>query len=153
MTSLITFKQEGTYMTPKKIILSKEPEWYFKVIGMLQHNYAFIHEESNGNVFVYFCHENGGTLNRIPSNMDSNAFIKERLPCIVDSLEFPNILFAQYALKINHFNLISVEGQNESFDLDGCPTGKEFFDMREYESGIYSKQDKYWIKSDFEIRN
>ena len=67
-------------MTPKKIILSKEPEWYFKVIGMLQHNYAFINEESNGKVFVYFCHENGGTLNRKPSNMDKNVFIKNGFP-------------------------------------------------------------------------
>lgn len=133
-------------MTPNKIILKKEPEWYFKVIGMLQHNYAFIHEEPKGKVFVYFCHERGRTLNGLPSNIDSNAFMKERLPCIVDSLEFPDILRAQFALKINDFNLISVEGQNENFDLDGCPTGKEFFDAREYESGIYSKQDKYWIR-------
>jgi hypothetical protein len=25
-------------MTPNKIIFKKEPEWYFKVIGMLQQN-------------------------------------------------------------------------------------------------------------------
>ena len=122
-------------MTPNKIILKKEPEWYFKVIGMLQHNYAFIHEEPYKKVLVYFCHESRTTL-------------KDKLPCIVDSLDFPDVPSAHSALKRNHFNLISVEGQNENFDLDGCPTGKEFFDMREYESGIYSKQiDKYWMRS------
>jgi len=140
-------------MTPKKIILKKEPEWYFKIIGMLQHNYAFIHQEQKGKVFVYFCHERGRTLNGLSSNIDSNAFMKERLPCIVDSLEFPDILSAQSALKINNFNSISEDGQNKNFDLDGCPKGKEFFDMREYESGIYSKQDKYWIRSYFDIRS
>jgi len=121
-------------MTPNKIILKKEPEWYFKVIGMLQHNYAFIYEEPYKKVLVYFCHESTRTL-------------KDKLPCIVDSLDFPYVPSAHSALKRNHFNLISVEGQNENFDLDGCPKGKEFIDMREYESGIYSKQDKYWIRS------
>jgi hypothetical protein len=130
-------------MTPNKIILKKEPEWYFKVIGMLQHNYAFIHEEPYKKVLVYFCHERGRSLNGLPKHIERNG----DLPCIVDSLDFPDVPSAHSALKRNHFNLISVEGQNENFDLDGCPKGKEFIDMREYESGIYSKQDKYWIRS------
>jgi hypothetical protein len=35
----------------------------------------------------------------------------------VDSLDFPDVPSAHSALKRNHFNLISVEGQNENFDL------------------------------------
>lgn len=40
-----------------KIILKEEPNWYFKVIGMLQHNYAFIHDKPDGSAVVYFLHE------------------------------------------------------------------------------------------------
>ena len=101
---------------------------------MLQHNYAFIHEESENKTIVYFCHENGYQV----SEEDGN------LPCIVDSLEFPNTVIADFQLRTNHFSLISEEGPESNFDLDGCPTGKKFFDMREYQSCIYSKQDKYW---------
>ena len=133
-------------MTLQKIILKEEPNWYFKGIGMLQHNYAFIHEESEGKAIVYFCHENGSLLNETPNQINWSEVSEEdgNLPCIVDSLEFPNTRIADFQLKTNHFSLISDEGPESNFDLDGCPTGKKFFDMREYQSGIYSKQSKYW---------
>ena len=134
----------------KKIIVEKGPEWYFKVIGMLQHNYAFINEESPGKVMVYFCHERGSTLGRFPGHIVLNPLDGDgRLPCIVDSFEFSSALKAQSALARNHFSLISELADDSSFDV-APPSGNKFYDMREYESGIYSKQDKWWIKSYFD---
>lgn len=134
----------------KKIIVEKNPDWYFKVIGMLQHNYAFINEESPGKVMIYFCHERGSTLGRIPGHIVLNPLDGDgRLPCIVDSFEFSNILKAQSALARNHFSLISELADDSSFDV-APPSGNKFYDVREYESGIYSKQDKWWIKSYFD---
>jgi hypothetical protein len=132
-------------MPLKKITLQEEPNWYFKVIGMLQHNYAFYHKKPNGEVIVYFLHERGSTLNFIPHDVtELNGSVKMNLPNIVDSMEFPDLYSAELALRRNHFYLISEKGKN--FDLDSRPTGKVFLDARKYESGIYSKQDKYWIK-------
>jgi hypothetical protein len=136
-------------MKLKKIILKEEPNWYFKAIGMLQHNYAFIHEVSEEKAIVYFCHENGTLLNESPNKIKwSEVSEEENFPCIVDSLEFPNTVIADFQLRTNHFSFISEEGPESNFDLDGCPTGNKFFDMREYQSGIYSKQNKYWNHMD-----
>ena len=136
-------------MKLKKIILKEEPNWYFKAIGMLQHNYAFIHEVSEEKAIVYFCHENGSLLNESPNKIKwSEVSEEENFPCIVDSLEFPNTVIADFQLRTNHFSFISEEGPESNFDLDGCPTGNKFFDMREYQSGIYSKQNKYWNHMD-----
>ena len=132
-------------MPLEKIILQEEPDWYFKVIGMLQHNYAFIYEEHNGRAVVYFLHEWGSTLNFLPNDeTEFDSYEENDLPNIVDSMEFPDLDDAQLALKRNHFYLISKKGKN--FDLAARPIGKIFLDARKYEPGIYSKQDEYWIK-------
>jgi hypothetical protein len=129
-----------------KIILQEEPNWYFKVIGMLQHNYAFIHEKPDGSTVVYFLHERGSNLEGFFPSETAEIYSpdKKEYPNIVDSLEFPNLQSAQYALERNFFHLIAERGKD--FDLDSRPRGKVFIDIRKHESGIYSKQDKYWIK-------
>ena len=84
-------------------------------------------------------------MNETPNQINwSEVSEEESFPFIVDFLEFPNTVIADFQLRTNHFSLISEKGPVSNFDLDGCPTGNKFFDMREYQSGIYSKQDKYW---------
>ena len=102
----------------KKIITKADPDWYFKVIGMLQHNYAFINEEFPGKVMVYFCHEGGRALGRWPKHLVREPVdVDGRLPFIVDSFEFPDVKFAKAALTRNHFSLISELADDSSFDV------------------------------------
>ena len=124
-------------MEPKIVTLEKEPQWYFKVTGMLQQNYAFIYKETDGKAIVYFFHEQAFHL-----KIDDTKI--ENLPRVIDSLEFSNTSIANAALRFNHFSLVSEVGPDSYLDLDGYPTGKKFLDRTEPNSGIYSKDDTYW---------
>lgn len=112
-------------------------EWWIKVLGMLQHNWALIEERPDGSVTVYFFHDCGDT--NMPCHGYSMRQLKGRC-AVIDSLEFRSVRDAENALSQNGFR---PHGKNELMGSDLKPFGN-FYDARSTEEGIYSKQG-YWI--------
>lgn len=110
-------------------------DWWVKVLGMLQHNWALI-ETSNKKTTAYFFHDLG--IQRGYSKRYKIYQLKNRC-AVVDSLDFENIKAAELELQKNGFmRLKDNPGPWES----GQPN-KNFYDAREDEEGIYSKSG-YW---------
>jgi hypothetical protein len=122
-------------MTPPVFKISNR-DWWLKVLGMLQHNWALIEEESNGVTTVYFFHDEGMTLS---SNRYRLSEIRSRC-AVVDSLNFPNRKAALQALEGNGFFHLA---QRPGPWMNAYPSG-HFYDARATEEGIYSKGG-YWI--------
>lgn len=110
-------------------------DWWVKVLGMCQHNWALI--ESDKTTTIYFFHDNGITLS--PSTKLKYYEVKSKSG-IVDSLVFDNNLAAEQALKKNGFMRLSEN--SGPWELNIPP--HDFYDAREDSTGIYSK-DGYWI--------
>ena len=107
-------------------------DWWFKVLGMLNENWALI-EESPEKVTVYFFHSCGTTKMSIgPRNGPWAA--------IVDSLEFSNCNEALNALLRNGFSPFAEV--SDTWEGNPPPEGR-LYDAREKEPGIYS-QEGYW---------
>ena len=127
-------------------IAIQNPVWYYKVVGMLAHNYATISEAPNGYATIYFFYDDGIFHGRLPKHI-SRECIKEafKSPCIIDSIELINISIAKEMLALNGFKPITPEG-NKKFGghlSAHHPKGEIFFDMREFTSAPYS-QSKHW---------
>jgi len=115
----------------------KSTQWWIKIIGMLQHNWALIEEQEGGVATIYFFHDCGSTRNFIP-NYDWRE-LKGRA-AIVDSLNYPSVSAAVLALERNGFRLQETVGLLGSGEI---PTGL-YYDARASEDGIYSKSTDYW---------
>lgn len=127
-------------------IAIQNPAWYYKVVGMLAHNYATISEAPNGYATIYFFYDGGIFHGRLPKHI-SRECIKEafKSPCIIDSMELINISIAKEMLSLNGFKPITPEA-NKKFGghlSAHHPKGEIFFDMREFTSAPYS-QSKHW---------
>jgi hypothetical protein len=107
-------------------------EWWIKVLGMLQHNWALIEEAADGSATVYFLHDSG--LNVAPNGYSLKQ-LKGR-SAIVDSLDFESVQLAKEALARNEF-WIHEEGDPLGSDMK--PVGS-FYDVRVFEVGVYSSQ-------------
>jgi hypothetical protein len=110
-------------------------EWWIKVLGMLQHNWALIEEGADGSATVYFLHDCG-------LNMAPNGYSLKQLKgrsAIVDSLDFDSVQLAKDALSRNGFR---VHGDDERLGSDVKPRGN-FYDVRPFEDGVYSRQSNW----------
>ena len=114
----------------------KSTDWWVKVLGMLQHNWALIETKEKG-VTIYFFHDLGTTI----GSMGPCKLSQLRGRCaIIDSLDFESNEAAMEALDANGFNrLVDYPGP-----WDGLQPHGNFYDARDYQAGIYSKGD-YWI--------
>ena len=111
-------------------------DWWLKVLGMLQHNWALVEEDSNGATTVYFFHDGGMTLGSSGYRLSE---IRSRC-AVVDSLNFSNREDAVQALERNSFFRLA---ERPGPWMDDYPKG-HFYDARATEEGIYSKGG-YWI--------
>lgn len=110
----------------------KSREWWIKVLGMLQHNWALIEKGGDGSATAYFFHDGEVGMGCYGY---SRAQLKGRY-AIVDSLAFESVQLAKDALSRNGFRL---HGDDERLGSDVKPRGN-FFDVRAMEEGIYSRQ-------------
>jgi hypothetical protein len=110
-------------------------DWWVKVLGMLQHNWALIEEDRNGATTVYFFHDGGMTLGSTGYRLSE---IRSRC-AVVDSLNFPNKEDALQALDKNGFFRLT---ERPGPWMNDYPRG-HFYDARATEEGIYSKSG-YW---------
>ncbi len=114
----------------------KSSEWWIKVLGMLQHNWALIEENDSGRATVYFFHDCGEV------KMAFHGYTKKQLEgrcAVIDSLSFQSVQLAAIGLIQNGFR---VHGKDEFVGSDVKPSGN-FYDARDMEEGVYSKQG-YW---------
>ncbi len=110
-------------------------DWWVKVLGMLQHNWALI-ETSNKKTTAYFFHDLG-----IQSGYSKRYKIyqlKNRC-AVVDSLDFESIKAAELELQQNGFMRL----KDNPGPWESSQPNKNFYDAREDEAGIYSKSG-YW---------
>lgn len=117
----------------------KSKQWWIKIIGMLQHNWALIEEHDDGAATIYFFHDCGGTRNFVPGYKWYE--LKERA-AVVDSLSYASPSAAKEALEENGFRLQETVGLLGSGEI---PTGA-FYDARATEDGVYSKSEEHWKK-------
>ena len=110
-------------------------EWWIKVLGMLQHNWALIEEGLDGAATVYFFHDGEVGMGCYGY---SRAQLKGRY-AIVDSLDFASVQLAKEALARNGFRL---HGDDERLGSDVKPRGN-FYDVRAMEDGVYSRQNNW----------
>lgn len=122
-------------LTPPVFKISNR-DWWLKVLGMLQHNWALIEEDGNGATTVYFFHDGGMTLGSSGYRLSE---IRSRC-AVVDSLNFPNKKAALQALEKNSFFRLA---QRPGPWMNAYPRG-HFYDARATEEGIYSNSG-YWI--------
>lgn len=111
-------------------------DWWVKVLGMLQHNWALI-EKTDRNFIVYFFHDEG-----IAMRFLSGYTLRQlRNRCaVIDSLEFNSLEEAKSALRLNEFERLA---ENPG-PWDGYQPHGNFYDSRSSEEGIYSKAG-YWL--------
>ncbi|QWE29910.1 hypothetical protein [Polynucleobacter sp. Adler-ghost] len=121
---------------PPLFVISSD-DWWVKVLGMLQHNWALI-DESNKGVTAYFFHDEGIAKGFPPGFTLSQM----RNRCaIIDSIEFRTLDEAKEALSRNGFERLE---ENPGPWDDYQPHGN-LYDARETEDRIYSKAG-YWVK-------
>jgi hypothetical protein len=114
----------------------KSKDWWFKVVGMLCHNWALIEQTPDNKAIVYFFHDMGKTRQLVP-NYEHRTLQKRA--GIIDSLEFNSLQDAHDALDWNSFERL--EPNPGEWDMY-VPPGN-YYDARESEEGIYSKGG-YW---------
>jgi hypothetical protein len=121
------------------VFVIKSKQWWIKIVGMLQHNWALIEEQVDGAATIYFFHDCGTTRNFVPNYKWHQ--LKERA-AVVDSLSYASTNAATEALQQNGFRLQETVGLLGSGEI---PTG-DFYDARATEEGVYSKSDEHWKK-------
>jgi hypothetical protein len=126
-----TDHENDSEMNPPCFKISNR-DWWAKVLGMLQHNWALIEEGAGGSVTVYFFHDGEVGMGCYGY---SRAQLKGRY-AIVDSLDFDSVQLAKDALSRNGFRL---HGDEELLGSDVKPRGN-FYDVRAMEEGVYSRQ-------------
>lgn len=134
---------------PGKIIEKitiQNPVWYYKVVGMLAHNYATISEAPNGNGIIYFFYDGGMYTGRLPRYI-SDESVREafKYPSIIDSISLLSTVAANEMLALNGFMSITPEADEKFMGhlSKHHPKGEVFFDMREFTGAPYS-QSKHW---------
>ena len=121
---------------PPLFVISSD-DWWVKVLGMLQHNWALI-DKSNEGFTTYFFHDEG-VSKRLPRHFTLRQ-IRNRC-AIIDSLEFRTLDEALRALRRNGFEKLK---ENPGPWDEYQPVGN-FYDARETEDRIYSKAG-YWLE-------
>lgn len=130
-----TDHENDSEMNPPCFKISNR-DWWVKVLGMLQHNWALIEEDRNGATTVYFFHDGGMTLGSTGYRLSE---IRSRC-AVVDSLNFPDREDASQALDRNGFFRLT---ERPGPWMNDYPKG-HFYDARATEEGIYSRGE-YWI--------
>jgi hypothetical protein len=110
-------------------------DWWVKVLGMLQHNWAVINSNPDGTVTAYFFHDGGTTKNATGFDFRHT----QNMIAIIDSLDFSSHNEATKQLGTNKFHRLR---DHPGPWTDKHPSGV-IFDARHTEPGIYSKQ-AYW---------
>lgn len=128
----LPFDESGPALFP---IASED--WWVKVLGMLQHNWALI-EKTDGKFIVYFFHDEG--IARRFLNGYTLRQLRNRC-AVIDSLEFNTLEEAKSALSLNEFERLA---ENPG-PWDGYQPHGNFYDSRSSEEGIYSKAG-YWLE-------
>ena len=111
-------------------------DWWFKVVGMLCHNWALIDVNPNDTVTVYFFQDHASS-DGYDEDYDNQRFAT-RIP-IIDSIDFDDLEDAKYALKNNSFDRL----EENPGPWDGAEPEGIFYDNRSNENAIYSNG-KYW---------
>lgn len=110
-------------------------DWWVKVLGMLSHNWALLETSDDGKTTVYFFHDQGANLSQSPYSYKQTI----GRSAVVDSLEFDSEFSAHLALERNGFErMLSNPGPWIGMEPKG-----HFYDARDTEEGVYSKQG-YW---------
>ena len=115
----------------------KSQEWWFKVVGMLCHNWALIEEVGHGSVTVFFFHDDGQTKHAIFPGY--KIYQLSGRSAIIDSLNFDSLNSAKNGLLRNDFEIL----EETPGPWDNHVPPSNFYDARASESGIYSNGD-YW---------
>jgi hypothetical protein len=110
-------------------------DWWVKVTGMLQHNWALIEAQESGEAMAYFFHDDGGHL----SSKYKTWQLRDRSP-IIDSITFRSHEEAVEGLGRNGFDRLDVYPG----PWDGCEPKGNFYDARDEGRNIYSSGE-YWI--------
>ncbi len=111
-------------------------DWWVKVLGMLQHNWALLEPHSDGTATVFFFHDQGSSFN---DTGYKHHQIKDRA-AICDSLDFVSVAAARRALHRNGFDRL----KDYPGPWVGCEPSGHFYDARDTEKGVYSKQG-HWL--------
>lgn len=110
-------------------------DWWVKVLGMCNHNWALIDQKPNGMVVAYFFHDLGTT--RMGTGHSRRQL--EGRSAVVDSIDFESMDHAVREMKHNGFDrLVEYPGPWIGYEPSGV-----FYDARTAESGVYS-QEGYW---------
>jgi hypothetical protein len=113
-------------------------DWWFKVTGMLSHNWALIELHEDNTVTVFFFYDHGISENRVP-NFDKLSLVGRC--AVIDSLEFEGVEEAEYGLANNSFSRL----EEEPGPWDGSQPIGNFYDARSSEKSIYSSG-RFWKK-------
>jgi hypothetical protein len=73
----------------------RSTDFWVKVVGMLQHNWALIEDETPGAVRVYFISDTGGVFDEIAFTSTSSAkeaLGKNGFKCFADSADLQSLL-------------------------------------------------------------
>jgi len=108
-------------------------DWWVKVTGMLEHNWALIEDQEDGSAVAYFFHDDGGFLS------SKYRFEPRRRSPVIDSLSFGSHDEAVHGLRRNHFHRLE---EHPGPWQGGQPSGA-FFDARDEGRNIYSSG-RYW---------
>ena len=111
-------------------------DWWFKVTGMLCHNWALVELQEDNTVTVFFFYDQGITEKSVP-NFDNQSLVGRC--AVIDSIEFDNVDEAEYGLANNGFSRL----EEKPGPWDGSEPVGNFYDARASEKGIYSKLG-YW---------
>jgi len=107
-------------------------DWWVKVLGMCNHNWALLEQKQNGMVVAYFFHDLGVTrrgTGHSRRQLDGRSGV-------VDSIDFESMDHAFREMHHNGFDrLVDYPGPWIGYEPDG-----EFFDARTAEEGVYSRE-------------
>ena len=118
---------------PTECVIKSE-DWWVKVLGMLQQNWALVDEKSPGKVEVYFFHDGGYAISREHNSIELTGWSG-----IIDRLTFQSREEAADALFDNGFDPHSEYPGPWDYMRPNAP----FFDCRNDFDGPYSNGE-YW---------
>lgn len=107
-------------------------DWWVKVLGMCNHNWALLEQKPNGMVTAYFFHDLGVT--RMGAGY-SRRQLKDRCG-VVDSIDFESM---DHALREMHHNGFDRLAEYPGPWIGYEPAG-DFYDARSAEEGVYSRE-------------
>ncbi len=111
-------------------------DWWVKVLGMLQHNWALVAVHPDGTATAYFFHDRGVTQGGGPERPGWTLASTRGRSAVVDALDFPSEAAALRGLRRNGF----VCAAGEDGPWAGEEPGGSFYDARASEPGVYSRR-------------